>query len=114
MATKQVNYSDEQAKQLYTSYQSAKSDAERAAVVAEFAAEFGKTKRSIVAKLVSMNIYRKPMPTTKAGLAIERKEKIVNDIAIALCVPVDIVGSLSAATRKALQLVRAALTGISE
>lgn len=45
--------------------------------VDELAAQLGKTKRSIVAKLSIMKIYEKPPKLTKAGEEIIKKEELV-------------------------------------
>lgn len=107
---KKANYTEEMRDALVSAYESAEdSDDAREAVVQEFAAEFGKDPRSIRAKLVREGVYIAKTRTTKTGGKVERKAAIVEDIASALGVDSDIVGSLESATKNALTLVRSAL-----
>ena len=52
-----------------------------AAVAAELADELGKTPRSIIAKIVRMNLpYATKQPTTKNGEPVTKKETLVSEI----------------------------------
>ena len=52
--------------------------------VAHLAKEFGKTKRSIIAKLVREGVYKATPRVTKTGAPVVRKAQIVADIMSAL------------------------------
>ncbi len=53
-----------------------------ATVAAELAASMGKTTRSVIAKIVRMNLpYAVKAPTTKSGDPVTKKETIVSEIA---------------------------------
>ena len=110
MADKAPNYSDEMVAEMVDRYTAANSDDWRSRVVAELAAEFGKTPASIRAKLVREGVYVAKTRTNKSGGAIEKKADIVNEIAEAIHVSAEILESLEKATKKALGLVRDAVT----
>ena len=78
--------------------------------VAELAAEFGKTSRSIVAKLSREGVYKKAEYVAKNGAKPETKEAKVEKIAKALGVAAEKLGGLEAATKVALDLILAAVT----
>ena len=108
------NYTDEQTDELVAAYKAAHADGEgsdddRAAVVEEFSERFGKSPASIRQKLVREGVYVAKTRKTKTGEPVERKEDIVQNIAEILGKPVDVVGSLEKATKKALTTIRAAL-----
>ena len=63
------------------------------------AREFGKTTRSIIAKLSREGVYVAQPRTTKTGEPIVSKNEIVNDIASLLQVEVDDIASLEKATK---------------
>ena len=77
--------------------------------VAELAAEFGKTTRSIVAKLSREGVYKKAEYVAKNGAKPETKEAKVEKIAKALGVAAEKLGGLEAATKVALDLIFSAL-----
>ena len=53
-----------------------------AASAAELAAEFGKSPRSVIAKIVRMEVaYERKQPTTKTGEPVTKKETLVSEIA---------------------------------
>ena len=106
MTEKNVNYTDAQAAQMVERYEAAQTDEQRAAIVEELAHEFGKTVRSVRAKLVREGVYVKKTYKTKTGDKAETKENIVDDIARALGVASDQLGGLEKATKKALNLIR--------
>ena len=110
MAEKKTpNYTDEQTVEMVERYEAAENDAEREAVVNELAADFGKTVRSIRAKLVREKVYIKKTYKTKTGAKPETKDAIVEEIANALGVASDQLGGLEKATKKALELIRGTL-----
>lgn len=75
----------------------------------DLATKFGKTVRSIVAKLSREGVYTKKEYVAKDGAKAESKETIVADIAAKLGVAAEAVGSLESATKAALKMVAAAL-----
>ena len=106
MAEKIVNYTPEQTAEIVAAYiaNPAKGTVEALAV------QFGKTSRSIVAKLSREGVYRKAIYVAKNGAAPVRKETIVSEIAKALNVPVEKMAGMEAATKNALLLILASLT----
>jgi hypothetical protein len=112
---KNVNYTDEQTSELVAAYEAAETPEARDAVVEEFAETFGKTVRSIRAKLVREGVYVKKAYKTKTGGKPETKEGVVCDIAAILGVDADAkLGGLEKANKGALQLIRATLLVASE
>ena len=109
MAEKAVNYTDAQTSEMVEAYENAETDAQRESVVETFAEKFGKTVRSIRAKLVREGVYVKKTYTTKTGGKPETKEKIVEDIAGTLGVSSEQLGGLEKATKGALTLIRGTL-----
>ena len=110
MAEKNPNYTDEQTVALVDAYSAADSQEAREAVMSEFADEFGKTVRSIRAKLVREGVYVKKTYKTKTGGKPETKEQIVEDIARTMGVDAESkLGGLEKATKGALQLIRTTL-----
>jgi response regulator RpfG family c-di-GMP phosphodiesterase len=104
-----ANYTVEMTEEVVAAYSAAESEAAREEVVAHFAEKFGKNSKSVRAKLVREGVYVKKEYKTKTGGDVERKDAIVENIASALGVSSDAVGSLEKATKKALTLIRAAL-----
>ena len=78
--------------------------------VAALAVEFGKTTRSIVAKLSREGVYKKAEYVGKTGAKPETKESKVERIAKLIGTTADKMGGLEAATKGALDLLVAALT----
>ena len=74
--TKAPNYSEAQVAEMDTEY-TANPTRE---TVDELAERYGKSPRSIIAKLSNMNIYVAPARTTKAGTPIVKKETLLEDI----------------------------------
>lgn len=109
---KAVNYTDEQAATLSSAFTAATTDAERADVVARFAAEFSKKPRSIVAKLSSMGVYIKPKREGKRGG--ETKADVVTDITKMVTMPENDADSLTKANATALKALRDALIDATE
>lgn len=104
---KAPNYTKEQTLGMVLDYETATNDAERKMAVEEIAANLGKTVRSVRQKLVREGVYQSPTKKTKAGTSVERKSQIVEDIADTLGVEADVIGSLEAATKPTLELIRA-------
>lgn len=99
---KQENYSAEMTEALRVAYETNKdTDA--------LAKQFGKTSRSIIAKLSRMQVYVKPEYKTKTGETPISKEEIVADMATLLNVDVEVLESLEKANKTALQIVFDAL-----
>jgi hypothetical protein len=73
------------------------------------ALQFGKSSRSIIAKLSRMGIYVKPEYTTKTGETPISKEEIVANIATLIDANVETLESLEKANKTALQTIYDAL-----
>jgi hypothetical protein len=104
--TVKVNYTPEATAAIVAAYMLAPTKE----TVAELAAEFGKTTRSIVAKLSREGVYKKAEYVAKNGAKPETKEAKVEKIAKALGVAAEKLGGLEAATKVALDLILAAVT----
>ncbi len=111
-AVKVENYSAEVTTKLLAAWaKMAKANDEQIkASVAVLAAEFGKTARSIVAKLAREKVYTKATYTTKTGDAPVSKEEIVGIIAAFCGVSADKLESLEKANKAVLQLLQDVLT----
>ena len=109
----QPNYTEEQTAQLVEAYKAAETQADRDMVVDEFAAEFGKTVRSIRQKLVRENVYVKKTYKTKKGEKPEQKSAIVADIASTLGIETTALGGLELSTKEPLKLIRANIRALA-
>ena len=89
------NYTDEMVNAMTEQYQANPTRE----TVDSLAREFGKTTRSIIAKLSREGVYVAQPRTTKTGEPIVSKNEIVNDIASLLQVEVDDIASLEKATK---------------
>jgi hypothetical protein len=78
--TKAANYTEEMVDAMVADYQSNPTKD----TVAKLSAEFGKTTRSIVAKLVREGVYVAAPRVTKTGAPVVRKAEIVSQIQDAL------------------------------
>ena len=76
MPAKTPNYTEEMTEELRTAYEAEPCPA----TVERFVEKFGKNKRSIVAKLSTMGIYKVPPRTTKTGEPIVKKEDLAEEI----------------------------------
>lgn len=77
------------------------------AVATELATEFGKTPRSVIAKITRMGLaYQRKQPQTKTGEPVVRKADLVAEIAKLVDGNVE---GLEKASKDALKLVRDAL-----
>lgn len=82
--------------------------------VSELAVKFGKTTRSIVAKLSREKVYKPAAYVTKNGEKPESKEHMVSEIAALLDVTADKLGGLEKANKAALAMIRVALAPVAE
>lgn len=101
-ATKNVNYTDEQTASLKAQY------AEGVTVEA-LAKAFGKTTRSVVAKLSREGVYKAKEYVSKTGEKPIAKEALVEEIAKALATDSEKLGGLEKANKAALQMILAGL-----
>ena len=108
MTDKTVNYTDEAVAVLHAGYDGSADEATRKAQVVALGDELGKSPASIRAKLTREGIYV-PNAKAPAGKAPVRKAQIVQVIADALDVEVDVVGSLEKATKNTLIRIANAL-----
>ena len=78
MTVKTVNYTDEQVAELSEAYKAVadSSEAERDAVVDQFAEKFDRKRRSIIAKLSSLKIY-KAKTAQKSGASIRKDQAAI-------------------------------------
>ena len=104
--TKAPNYTNVQAKELVEAYEAETTEEGRESVVADFAAKFGKSTRSIRQKLVREEVYVKKEYKTKTGSKTERKEDIVDSIAKVLEISPDLLSGLEKATKGCLNILR--------
>ena len=100
---KAVNYTPEQVKMLREAYEAASNDETRRSVVEQFAEEFSKSPRSIVAKLSREGVYVKPASEGKKGGI--KKGEIANAIGAFLRLSENEVSSLEKANMTALNKV---------
>ena len=77
--------------------------------VAEMATMFGKTPRSVIAKLSREGVYKAAEYVSKTGEKPETKETKVGNIALFLGVPAEKLAGLESATKATLDLIVAAL-----
>lgn len=76
----------------------------------ELAAQLGVPPRSIIAKLASINVYKKKEYLNKRGEPPVKKEEYIDRLAILLNVPVDRLESLEKVNKSVLKLIEDALT----
>ena len=108
MTAKVVNYTEAMVARLHEVYDGSATDEVRKALVAELAAELGKSEASIRAKLTSEGIYV-PYSKAPAGKNTVRKAALVAAIAEKLGVHIEVVESLEKANKVALAHVFKAL-----
>ena len=102
---KVVNYTPEQTARLIADY-TANPTKE---TVATLATAFGKTTKSVVAKLVREGVYRKAEKVAKDGTPVVKKNELVEKIAEEIGVTSDKLDGLEAAPKNALKLILSAL-----
>lgn len=100
------NYTDEMVANMTKQYQANPTRE----TVDELAREFGKTTRSIIAKLSREGVYVAQPRTTKSGEPIVAKSELVSEVATILGVEVDDIASLEKATKVHLKEVVARLS----
>lgn len=105
-ATAKTAYTADQTAQLVETYTAADSADARDAIVAEMAAEFGKSIKSVIAKLSREGVYVKKVPTRKDGTAVIKKDDVADRIGEILNLSEPDTASLSKANRKALIAIR--------
>jgi hypothetical protein len=103
MAEKIVNYTDEQTSTMLEAYLSNPTRE----TVETLAVEFGKSVRSIVAKLSREGVYQKAAPVTKTGEPVTRKDDLADRLAAACGLTEAEADSLTKASKTALQKVLA-------
>ena len=107
---KPVNYTPEQTAELVSAYVAVAADeAKRAEVVATFAEKFGKTAKSIVAKLTREKVYVAKAYKTKNGETPQKKDETADAIGAILGLTENDTSSLAKANKVALEKVFAAL-----
>ena len=100
------NYTDEMVANMTKQYQANPTRE----TVDELAREFGKTTRSVIAKLSREGVYVAQPRTTKSGEPIVAKSELVSEVATILGVEVDDIASLEKATKVHLKEVVARLS----
>lgn len=103
---KPENYSEEVTKELLADYEASGKDD---AIVKALAEKFGKTTRSIVAKLSREGVYKKKTYTTKTGGVPVSKEQHVQAIAAFIGVDADKLDSLEKANKGVLVIIEGAV-----
>ena len=102
MADKTVNYTTEQTAEVLALY-AAGTD------VTEIAERFGKTARSIIAKLSREGVYQKKTYTSKTGEAVQKKDQTADAIGAILRMTEAEIESLTKANKTALKKIFDAL-----
>ena len=97
MASK--NYTDEMVSAMVKQYEAEPT----LDTVATLAQEFGKTTRSIIAKLSREGVYKAQPRTTKTGEPVVRKDELVAEIATMLGIDDSTIATVSKATKAELK-----------
>ena len=100
-----VNYTDAQVERMKAVY----TPSPVPASVEALAKEFGKTTRSIVAKLSRMEIYKKPVTLAKDGKPVQKKNDLADAIGAVLKFTEAETTGLASAPKTALQKIFSAL-----
>ena len=103
--TTKLAYTAEQTVEIVAAYNAAPTDA----TVAAFAEKFGKTTKSIIAKLSREGVYKKKAYVSKAGEKPVKKDSVADAIGAILKLSEADTDSLAKANKKALQAVFLAL-----
>lgn len=104
MAAKTVNYTPEMTVELVEAYK----EAPTTDTVEAFASKFGKTVKSVVAKLSKEGVYVKAEYKTKAGAKPVSKETLVAELAALVGKDEEFMGSLEKANKNVLEMLVAA------
>lgn len=105
MATVKTAYTAEQTVELVNAYK-AEPNAE---TVAAFAEKFGKTVKSVIAKLSREGVYQKKEYVSKTGEKPEKKDSVADAIGAVLKMTESEIESLTKANKTALQKIFTAL-----
>lgn len=108
-AASKTSYTVEQSAELVAAYNAAADADARSDVVQAFATKFGKTVKSVVAKLSREGVYKKVERTRKDGSAIQKKDQTADAIGVILKLSEADTDSLTKANRTALQAIFNAL-----
>lgn len=108
-ATTKTAYTVEQSAELVAAYSAAADMESRKAVIEAFAVKFGKTVKSVIAKLSRENAYVKPVHVRKDGTSVEKKDTTADAIGKILGLSEAATDSLTKANRGALQAIFKAL-----
>jgi hypothetical protein len=100
-----VNYTDAQVERLKEVYTATPTKG----TVEALASEFGKTTRSIVAKLSRLEIYQKPVALAKDGKPVQKKNDLADAIGKVLKMTEAEISGLAASPKTALQKIFDAL-----
>lgn len=103
MAEKIVNYTEDQTSSMLEAYLSAPTRE----TVEALAVEFGKSVRSVVAKLSREGVYQKAVPLSKTGEPVTRKDDLADRLAVVCGLTEAEADSLTKASKSALQKVLA-------
>ena len=103
MAEKTVNYTAEQTAIILEQYA-------QGVTVESLAVEFGKTSRSIIAKLSREGVYKKKEYVSKTGERVEKKDETADAIGKILGLTEAETESLTKANKTALKAILAALS----
>lgn len=107
MATVKTAYTVEQTTALVAAYQAAPTSE----TVAAFAEQFGKSVKSVVAKLSREGVYIKKEYTTKAGATPVKKEALADELQAVFNLSEAEADSLAKANKTALVKILAAVRG---
>jgi hypothetical protein len=102
MTEKTVNYTADQTQSLIADYQSG-------VAVEQLAMQFGKSVRSIVAKLSREGVYQKKQYKTKTGESVVKKDSVADAIGAILRLPENDIESLTKCNKSALKAIFDAL-----
>lgn len=101
MAEKAINYTAEQTAAIVESYKALPTKA----TVEALAVQFGKSVRSIVAKLSREGVYQKAERVSKTGAAIVKKDSLSDELAMLLGLTEAEADSLTKANKTALSKI---------
>ena len=104
------NYSATDVADMLEIYTAANTAEERKGAVSVIAKSFGKTVKSVIAKLSREGVYVKAAKVTKTGAPVTRKEDIVKAIASSLDLEFADIKSLGKATKADLEILAEALS----
>jgi response regulator RpfG family c-di-GMP phosphodiesterase len=111
MNAKTVNYTSEQEAVIAAMATKAEKGLLTSADAEMLAADFGKTVKSVVAKISRMGLYQKKVYTTKTGEAVEKKDSLADKLAEIVGLTEAEADSLTKANKTALAKIIAKLEG---